>query len=68
MVSIYDEPVLAIDAENGVLLLRIQDTGYRGVLAVGKDPAALSIEMCSTLGSCGQLIGTTAEEHDGVSQ
>ena len=66
MVSIYDEPVLAIDAENGVLLLRIQDTGYRGVLAVGKDPAALSIEMCSTLGSYGQLIGTTAEEHDGV--
>ena len=66
MISIYDEPVLAIDAENGVLLLRIQDTGYRGVLAVGKDPAALSIEMCSTLGSCGQLIGTTAEEHDGV--
>ena len=66
MISIYDEPVLAIDAESGVLLLRIQDTGYRGVLAVGKDPAALSIEMCSTLGSCGQLIGTTAEEHDGV--
>ena len=33
---------------------------------MGKDPAALSIEMCSTLGSYGQLIGTTAEEHDGV--
>ncbi len=64
--SIYGEQVLAIDAENGVLLLRIKGSGYRGVLAVGKDPAALSIEMCSTLGSAGQLIGTTAEEHDGV--
>ena len=64
--SIYGEQVLGIDAENGVLLLRVKGKGYRGVLAVGKDPAALSIEMCSTLGSCGQLIGTTAEEHDGV--
>ena len=64
--SIYGEQVLGIDAANGVLLLRVKGKGYRGVLAVGKDPAALSIEMCSTLGSCGQLIGTTAEEHDGV--
>ena len=64
--SIYGEQVLGIDAANGVLLLRVKGKGYRGVLAVGKDPAALSIEMCSTLGSYGQLIGTTAEEHDGV--
>ena len=44
--SVYGEQVLGIDAENGVLLLRIEGKGYRGVLAVGKNPAALSVETC----------------------
>ena len=36
------EQVLAIDAENGILLLRVTGTGYRGVLAVAKDPSRLT--------------------------
>ena len=39
--SIFGEQVLAIDAKDGVLLLRISGKGYRGVLAVGKDPSRL---------------------------
>ena len=62
----FGEQVLAIDARNGVLLLRITGKGYRGVLAVGKDPSRLSIEMASTLGTAGQLSGTIAEAHNGV--
>ena len=62
----FGEQVLAIDAHNGVLLLRITGKGYRGVLAVGKDPSRLSIEMASTLGTAGQLSGTIAEAHNGV--
>ena len=58
--------MLAIDAKDGVLLLRISGKGYRGVLAVGKDPSLLSIEMASTLGTAGQLSGTIAEAHNGV--
>ncbi|MFR7745568.1 MAG: hypothetical protein ACLU3I_21850 [Acutalibacteraceae bacterium] len=46
--------MLAIDAKDGVLLLRISGKGYRGVLAVGKDPSRLSIEMATTLGTAGQ--------------
>lgn len=64
--SIFGEQVLAIDAKNGVLLLRISGKGYRGVLAVGKDPSLLSIEMAATLGTAGQLSGTIAEAHNGV--
>ena len=60
------EQVLAIDTENSILLLRVKGSGYRGVLAVAKNSAALSVEMCSTLGVAGQLVGTIAEEHDGV--
>lgn len=42
--SIYTtmgEQVLAIDAANKVLLVRVQGTGYIGVLAVCKDPSQL---------------------------
>ena len=64
--STFGEQVLAIDAYNGVLLLSISGNGYRGVLAVGKNPSRLSIEMATTLGTAGQLSGTIAEAHNGV--
>ena len=64
--SIFGEQVLAIDARDGVLLLRISGKGYRGVLAVGKDPSLLSIEMATTLGTAGQLSGEIASAHNGV--
>ena len=62
----FGEQVLAIDAKNAVLLVRISGKGYRGVLAVGKDPSRLSIEMASTLGVAGQLSGEIAAAHNGV--
>ena len=62
----FGEQVLAIDAKNAVLLVRISGKGYRGVLAVGKDPSRLSIEMASTLGVTGQLSGEIAAAHNGV--
>ena len=62
----FGEQVLAIDAKNAVLLVRISGKGYRGVLAVGKDPSRLSIEMASTLGAAGQLSGEIAAAHNGV--
>ena len=60
------DQVLAVDAEYGIVLVRITGDGYRGVLAVGKDPSRLSIEMATTLGTAGQLSGTIAEAHNGV--
>ena len=62
----FGEQVLAIDAKNAILLVRISGKGYRGVLAVGKDPSRLSIEMASTLGVAGQLSGEIAAAHNGV--
>ncbi len=60
------EQVLAIDAVNKILLVRVEGSGYRGVLAVAKEPAQLSIEMSEYIGSAGQLVGEIAEAHDGV--
>lgn len=60
------EQVLAIDAANQILLVRVEGSGYRGVLAVAKDPSQLSIEMSEYIGTAGQLTGEIAEAHDGV--
>ena len=60
------EQVLAIDVPNQILLVRVKGSGYRGVLAVAKDPSRLSVENASTLGNVGEQVGTIAEAHDGV--
>ncbi len=64
--STFGEQVLAIDAKNKILLLRVADSGYRGVLAVAKDPSLLSMEWSAGIGSYGQYVGTIAERVDGV--
>jgi len=60
------EQVLAINAADGVLIVRVSGSGYRGVLAIAKDPSRLSVEMASTIGSYGQLSGDIASQHNGV--
>lgn len=60
------DEVLAIDAKNGVLLVRVQDEGYRGVLAIANDPSKLSVEMSAGIGAYGELVGDIASAHGGV--
>jgi len=60
------EQVLAIDVPNEILIVRISGSGYKGVLAIAKDPSRLSVEMSATLGSVGQLAGDIAGAHDGI--
>lgn len=64
--TIFDEQVLAIDAHNQILLLREEGKGWRGVLAVAKDPTRLSLEMAATVPVTGQLSGEIAEANNGV--
>jgi len=60
------EQVLAIDAENEVLLVRVKGDNYRGVLAIAKDPSRLSVKNSRTLGSAGQYAGTIAQNNGGI--
>lgn len=60
------EQVLAIDVPNQILLVRVKGSGYRGVLAVAKDPSRLCVENSAGLGSYGQYVGTIASNHNGV--
>lgn len=71
--SIYTsmgEQVLAIDAKNKILLIRVagskEGNGYQGVLAVAKDPAQLRCGPSAGIGSYGQTLGELVERNDGV--
>lgn len=54
------DQVLAIDAENGLLVLRIRGDKFRGVLILGKDPGRLCCAPAADWGNSGQTIGEIA--------
>lgn len=60
------EQVLAVDAQNSVLLVRVSGSGYRGVLAIAKDPSQLRCEAASSIGYYGQKLGTIVKRSGGV--
>lgn len=67
--SIYTtmgEQVLAIDAENEVLLVRVWLDNSRGVLAIAKDPSLLKLCPSGRFGSYGQHAGEIAQNNNGL--
>lgn len=64
--TIQGDQVLAIDAKNGILLIRVRGEEYQGVLAVVNDPMQLSLQASSQLGTAGETVGTIAEAHNGI--
>lgn len=60
------DQVLAVNAEHGLLAIRITGTGYRGVLVIGKDSSRLKLAPSKYLGSYGQHAGDIAENHGGL--
>ena len=66
ILTVHGEQVLTIDVPNKILLLRIEGSGYRGVMAVAKDPSRLSLRPSSQLGKSGETVGTIASANNGV--
>ena len=60
------DQVLAIDAEYGILLVRVAGDGYRGVLAICRYPELLRLEMAANYGTEGELAGNIASDHGGI--
>lgn len=60
------DQVLAVDAENGLMVMRITGPSYRGVMVIGKDPSRLKCAPSAYWGSQGQRAGEIAEAHDGL--
>lgn len=61
-----DEQVLAIDAENQILLVRVEGSGYQGVLAVAKDPSQLHCAPSAYIGNYGQQLEDIVTNYDGI--
>ncbi len=64
--TIHDEQVLAIDAVNKILLVRVKGDKYIGVLAKAKDPSRLAVFPSSQLGVTGETAGVIAKANNGV--
>ena len=62
----FGEQVLAIDAENEILLVRVKGDTFRGVLAIAKDPAQLHLYPAKNIGSSGETAGKIAERYNGL--
>ncbi len=60
------DQVLAIDARNGLLVLRIREDKFRGVLILGKDPDRLSCAAAENWGTAGQRAGEIAQSRDAL--
>ena len=64
--TVTGEQVLAIDYPNQILLLRVEGSGYQGVLAKAKDPSQLKNLPASTINVVGQTVGEIASANNGV--
>lgn len=60
------DQVLAVDAEYGILLVRVSGDGYRGVLAICRYPELLRLEMAENYSVEGELAGKLASDHGGI--
>ena len=61
------DQVLAINAQHGLLAIRIQDgISYRGVLVIGKDPSRVKLAPSAHLGGVGQYVGDIVQRHDAL--
>ena len=58
--------VLALDAPNGILLLRVYCNNSRGVMAILKDASRLHNEAAGTIGIVGQTVGKITEANGGL--
>lgn len=66
MKTIFDEQVLAIDAKNQIILIRVGGIGFQGVLAVAKDPSLLRCCAASTIGDYGEHLSDIVQNNNGV--
>lgn len=64
--TIYGDQMLAINAADGIVLLRFNIDTSRGVLAIGKDTSRLSLCPAKTLGDVGQTAGEICEQNGGI--
>lgn len=66
MLTKQGDQVLAVDAANGLMVIRVSGSTYKGVLVIGKDPSHLMCAPSSTWGRLGERVGVIAENNNGL--
>lgn len=66
IVTTQGDPVLAVDVEQQILLIRVSGEQYQGVLAIANDPGRLRLAPSSQLGIAGETVGTIAQANNGI--
>jgi exopolysaccharide biosynthesis protein len=64
--SAQGDEILAVDAENGILILRVTGSGYKGKLAIINDASKVCVAPASRLGSYGDQIGDIVKNNNAV--
>lgn len=60
------DQVLAVDAENKLLIVRVEGSGYQGVLAIAKNPSLLRCCLSSHIGAYGEYLEDLVKNNGGV--
>jgi exopolysaccharide biosynthesis protein len=64
--TIHGDQVLALNAYEGVILIRVNLGSSRGVLAICKDTSKVSLCAATTLPTTGQTAGRICDANDGI--
>ncbi len=64
--TVHGDQVLAINAQEGIVLVRVNLDLSRGVMAICKDTSQLRLCAASTIGTIGQTMGRICEANNGV--
>ena len=66
ILTVNGDQILAINAQQGIVLIRIYLSSSRGVLAICKDTSRLSLCPASSLGTIGQTAGRICDANNGI--
>jgi exopolysaccharide biosynthesis protein len=64
--TVNGDQVVVLDAENGILIVKVTGDGYAGKLAIVKNPAQVRVGVAETLGVEGQTVGRIAKNNHAV--
>lgn len=66
IVTKQGDQVLALDVRNGILIVRIEGSGYQGVMAILKNPEDLRCCAAEKLGFYGEFLGDLVTRCNGI--
>ncbi len=66
IVTIYGDPVCAIDTRNGIVIVELSGDGYCGRMAIVKNPAQVRLAASSTFGSAGSYLSDICSSNGAV--